>query len=188
VGSIESSLQVLESGLLERFQIRTIAVAGHPEGHPNVSDSALRDALRRKNAYAQQSGASVYIVTQFTFSAEPIVAWEKNYGDDIDRLPITVGLPGLATPATLLKFAVECGVGASLQAFRKRASKFTRLLTVAAPDETIVDLAAYRDRNAQTRVTGVHFFPFGGFKRTAEWANAIAAGDFEVTETGGLKV
>jgi methylenetetrahydrofolate reductase (NADPH) len=75
VGQLESALQILESGLLEKHQIRTVGVAGHPEGHRAVGDAALRDALRQKNVYAQKTGSNVYIVTQFTFSADPIVAW-----------------------------------------------------------------------------------------------------------------
>jgi methylenetetrahydrofolate reductase (NADPH) len=184
VGQIESSLQILESGVFEKYQIRTIGVAGHPEGHRDVDDASLRDALRRKNAYARNSGATVYIVTQFTFAAEPIIAWEKSYAADIGDLPFTAGLPGLATPRTLLKFAMDCGVGASLQAFSKRAASLTRLFTVAAPDTTVVGLAQYKERNPGSHLTGVHFFPFGGFKRTAEWANKIVAGDFELTGEG----
>jgi 5,10-methylenetetrahydrofolate reductase len=56
--------------------------------------------LRRKNAHARRTGAHVYIVTQFTFSADPIVAWERARRDDIARLPVTVGLPGLASTKT----------------------------------------------------------------------------------------
>src|SRR5215831_14370103 len=116
-GELRSALQVLESGLLEKHGIRTIGVAGHPEGHRDVSDPVLRDALKRKNAYAEQHGANVYIVTQFVFSAEPVIAWETSHGNDIKALPITVGLPGPATARTLLKYALECGIGVSLQAF-----------------------------------------------------------------------
>ena len=61
-----------------------------------------------------------------------------------------------------------------------------KLLTVSAPDETIVALAGYRDRTPESRLAGAHFFTFGGFKKTAEWANRIVEGNFEVTEDGGL--
>src|SRR4030095_10371487 len=94
-GQITSALQVIESGLLEKHGIRTVGVAGHPEGHREVADPVLRDALRRKNVYAEKTGAAVYIVTQFTFSADPVIAWERSHGADIGRLPVTVGLPGL---------------------------------------------------------------------------------------------
>jgi methylenetetrahydrofolate reductase (NADPH) len=187
-GQLNSTLQVLESDLLEKHNIRAVGVAGHPEGHPQVTDAVLRDALRRKNAYADRTGASAYIVTQFVFSADPVIAWERSHGDDIGRLPVTVGLPGMATARTLLKYAMDCGVGASLQAFAKRYASLTKLLTVAAPDQTIVALARYKDRTPQTRLTGVHFFTFGGFEKTAKWANKIVEGNFEVTEDGRLVI
>jgi methylenetetrahydrofolate reductase (NADPH) len=187
-GELQSALQVLESGLLEKHRIRTIGVAGHPEGHRDVSDHVLRDALKRKNAYSEQHGANVYLVTQFVFSADPVIAWEASHGADIRRLPIIVGLPGLANAKTLLKYAMECGVGASLQAFSKRYASLTKLLTVSTPDESIVALARHKERTPQTRISGVHFFTFGGFEKTAGWANKIAAGEFELTEAGGLRV
>ena len=187
-GQFDSSLQILDSGLLDKYGIRTVGVAGHPEGHREVAEPVLRDALRRKNAYAEKTGAAVYIVTQFTFSADPVVAWERSHGADIGRLPVTVGLPGLATARTLLKYAIECGVGASLQAFSKQYASFAKLLTVSAPDRAIVALARHREQAPETRINGVHFFTFGGFKKTAAWANKIVAGNFAITEHGGLKV
>jgi methylenetetrahydrofolate reductase (NADPH) len=81
---------------------------------------------------------------------------------------------------------MDCGVGPSLQAFSKRYASLTRLLTVSAPDHTLVALAQYKNRTPHSRLQGVHFFPFGGFTRTAEWANKIVAGNFELTEDGGL--
>jgi len=189
VGQLTSGLEILESGLLEKHGIRTIGVAGHPEGHKEVPDSALSDALKRKNAYAQRTGANVRIVTQFTFSADPFIAWEKTHRADIGQLPVTAGLPGLASTKTLLKFAMDCGVGASLQAFSKRAASLTKLLTISAPDDIVVGLARHKAQNPQSPITGVHFFPFGGLKRTAEWANKVAAGQFELTsDQQGLQV
>jgi methylenetetrahydrofolate reductase (NADPH) len=189
VGELSSGLQILESGLIEKHGIRTLGVAGHPEGHREVADDVLRDALRRKNGYKRRTGANVYVVTQFTFSADPVVAWEISHRADIGELPVVVGLPGLATTKTLLKYALDCGVGASLQAFSKRAASLTKLLTVSAPDDIVVGLARRRMESPQSPISGVHFFPFGGLKRTAEWANKIAAGDFELTsDQRGLTV
>ena len=187
-GPITSGLQVIESGVLEKNGIRTVGVAGHPEGHREVTDEVLRDALRRKNAYAEKTGSKVYVVTQFTFTAESVTTWDTSHSDDIGRLPVTVGLPGLASAKTLLKYAMDCGVGASLQAFSKRAASLTKLLTVNAPDDILVGLAAYRERNPKSHLSGIHFFPFGGFKKTADWANKVVSGNFEYTSDGGLRV
>jgi methylenetetrahydrofolate reductase (NADPH) len=187
-GLLHNTLQILKSGLLEKYKVQSIGVAGHPEGHPNVGDAALRDALRRKNDYAFSTGANVYVVTQFTFSADPVIAWEKSHGSDIGALRITAGLPGLATARTLLKYAVECGVGASLKAFSKRYASITKLLTISTPGEIIVGLARYKDQAPNSRLAGIHFFTFGGFQPTAEWANRIVDGNFEMTGDGGLVI
>src|SRR6476469_2894991 len=94
-GEFDSALQILERGFLEKHGIKKIGVAGHPEGHKDVADDALRDAIARKNAYAQKTGADLQIVTQFVFLPEPVVKWEAANGA-INHLPFRVGLPGLA--------------------------------------------------------------------------------------------
>jgi methylenetetrahydrofolate reductase (NADPH) len=182
VGSLTSGLEILDSGIIEKYGIKRVGVAGHPEGHREVKDEVLRDALRRKNEYARRTGAHVYVATQFTFSADTIIDWEAANKDDIGQLPVMVGLPGLASAKTLLKFAMDCGVGASLQAFSRRAASLTKLLTVNAPDDIVVGLAANKVKSPQTHLNGVHFFPFGGLKKTADWANKIVAGDFSFTD------
>jgi methylenetetrahydrofolate reductase (NADPH) len=187
VGEFESALQILERGFIEKHGIRKVGVAGHPEGHKDVSDSVLRDAIVRKNEYAAKTGSDVYIVTQFVFLPTPVVSWEASTAA-INRLPFKVGLPGLATLKTLLKYAIDCGAGPSLAAVSKHATNLTKLVTVSAPDELIVGLANYRHQQPQTRLQGVHFFPFGGLKRTAEWLAKIARGEFELTSKGGLDV
>jgi len=187
IGPFESALQILEGGFLEKRGIRKIGVAGHPEGHKDVSDPALRDAIVRKNAYADKTGADVQIVTQFVFLPEPVIEWEKATGS-INHLPFRVGLPGLATLKTLLKYAIDCGAGPSLAAVSRHATNLTKLVTVSAPDELIVGLAQYRQQQPQSRLRGVHFFPFGGLKRTAEWLAKIAQGQFEITGKGGIEI
>jgi methylenetetrahydrofolate reductase (NADPH) len=187
-GELDSALQILDSGLLEKHGLRKLGVAGHPEGHRNVDDATLKQALKRKNAYALATGADVYVVTQFVFSAEPIVNWERGTSD-VNRLPYMAGVPGLATIKTLLKYALECGVGPSLHAISKHAANLTKLLAVHAPDEVIVGLARHRIENPQSLVKGIHFFPFGGLKRTAEWVNKIIDGRFDFTSDGtGIQV
>jgi methylenetetrahydrofolate reductase (NADPH) len=187
-GELSSALQILDLGLLEKHGIRKLGVAGHPEGHRAVNDGTLKEALARKNAYAQKTGADVYVVTQFVFTPDPIVAWEES-ASEVNRLPYIAGVPGLATMKTLLKYAIDCGVGPSLHALSKHAANLTKLLTVATPDELLVGLAKYKSRQPQTRLAGVHFFPFGGLKRTAEWLNKIVDGEFELTDNeSGLKV
>ena len=85
-------------------------------------------------------------------SADPVVAWEASHRSDIGALPVVVGLPGLATTKTLLKYAMDCGVGASLQAFSKRAASLTKLLTVSAPDDIVAGLARHKAQAPDTPI------------------------------------
>src|SRR5258707_7908040 len=186
-GEFESALQILERGFIEKHGIKKIGVAGHPEGHKEIPEAALKDAVVRKNAYAKKTGADVRLVTQFSFVAEPVIAWDQSI-TPINALPIYIGLPGLAKVSTLLKYALDCGVGPSLAAFSKHATQLSKLLTVSAPDEQLVALAKYRAEHPQTLIKGLHFFPFGGLKRTSDWLKKLAAGDFEFTADGGLDV
>jgi len=173
----------------EKHGIRKLGLACHPEGHKNVADDALRDAIVRKNAYAQKTGSEVYLVSQFGFVADPIINWEKSTTPSINKLPYYAGLPGLATTKTLLKYALDCGVGPSLAAFSKHATQLSKLLTVSAPDNQVVDLATHRSRHPDSPLKGLHFFPFGGLKRTSDWLKKLADGEFDFTSDGkGIEV
>src|SRR3954463_11358787 len=88
-GEFESALQILERGFLEKHGIKKIGVAGHPEGHKEVREDALKDAIVRKNAYAEKTGADLRLVTQFSFVAAPVIAWEQSIAS-INKLPVYV--------------------------------------------------------------------------------------------------
>jgi methylenetetrahydrofolate reductase (NADPH) len=81
--------------------------------------------------------------------------------------PVEVGVAGPANVATLAKFAFRCGVGASLRALARGHTAFARILAEATPDAFIASLVAGEDAGAP--IDGLHFFTFGGVRRTAEW-------------------
>src|SRR5947207_890592 len=108
-------MQVLATGLLDRYGIRKIGVAGHPEGSPDITDEAIAQALRWKNDFAERTDADIYLVTQFCFEADPIIRWDKRIRAEGNRLPIHVGIPGLATLKTLMAHAKACGIGPSMR-------------------------------------------------------------------------
>ncbi|MDD7964432.1 methylenetetrahydrofolate reductase [Actinomycetospora lemnae] len=189
VGTIDNTLQVLESAELARRAFASIGVAGHPEGNPGVDERAVDDALARKNKIAAESGLPLHVVTQFAFAPEPIVAWERRAREAGNTLPVHVGLPGLTSPATLLRFGLACGVGPSLAVLRKQSGSVLRLATQTyRPDETLAGLVRAATDDPDSRIAGVHLFPFGAVKRTARWAAALREGRVEVREDGTLDV
>ncbi len=184
VGDFSDSMQILDTGLLDKHGIRRVGVAGHPEGSPDISDAGVRDALKWKNAFAERTGADLYIVTQFCFEAAPIIAWDKAIQAEGNKLPIRIGIPGLATIKTLLNYAKACGVGQSMNFLKRQARNVTKLLTVSTPDKLLVDLARYRAEDPACGVTGVHMYPLGGIKKTAKWSYAVADGQFDMSKAG----
>lgn len=188
VGEFADTMQLLETGLFDKFGVKRIGVAGHPEGSPDIADEAIAKALAWKNAFAQRSDAEFYLVTQFCFEAAPIIAWDKRIQAEGNRLPIHIGIPGLATVKTLMTHAKACGVGPSIRFLIKQAANVTKLLTVSAPDRLVQDLAAYQASDPACGITKMHLFPLGGLKKSARWGYAVADGAFTLSPGGGFTV
>ena len=95
-GMFSSSIEVIETGLLERNGVETVLIAGHPEGHPAVADPVLETALVEKIAAARRHGLKAEIVTQFSFEAEPIGRWLTRLRSIGVDAPVRIGIAGPA--------------------------------------------------------------------------------------------
>ncbi len=174
-GTFTSSLDLIETGLIEKHRIRSVGIAAYPEDHPRISRGTLEAALMTKIARLQQRGISPFIVTQFAFESAPILRWLAWAHDHIDNIPICIGLPGPANVATLLKYAARCGVGNSMRALW-RDTYWARVLVQASPEHVIQELAQH---DVSREIAGLHFFTFGGMPKTAAWISAVLAGTIE---------
>lgn len=176
-GDFDSSMQLIETGLFDGFE--RLHVAGHPEGNKDIDkdggDAIVMQALKWKQAFSERSDAKMAIATQFCFEADPVIAWANRLAAAGVHLPIHIGVAGPAKLQTLIKFAISCGVGASLRVLQKRAMDVTKLLLPYEPTEFVSGLAAHKAANPAFGIEQVHFFPLGGIKTNATW----------VTENGG---
>jgi len=168
VGPFGASIELIRHGNLTKFGIKNVALAGHPEGHPVMKGAAPIAVLREKVAAARAGGLAPMIVTQFAFEAEPIVAWLAQVRQAGIDVPVRIGIAGPASIATLMKFAVRCGVGNSLRALTKRPQSFGKLLTDNTPDALIDELAKALG-GMPGPLPGLHLFPFGGVAKAAKW-------------------
>ena len=184
LGEFSDSMQLLETGLLDRHGITRIGVAGHPEGSPDITEEAVRAAVAWKNAFASRTGAHLQLITQFCFESAPVIAWDKLLQMEGNRLPIVVGLPGLATLKALIGHAKACGVGPSMRFLTRQARNVAKLLSVSAPDRQVTELAAYAATDPACGIAGVHVFPLGGLGRSSRWSYAVIDGDFEIRADG----
>lgn len=172
-GSLDSSMDLLSTGLFDRKGFDCLHVAGHPEGNrdidPDGSDTRVMEALRWKQMFASRTNAEMGLVTQFCFEAGPVVAWVERLKVEGVDIPVHIGVAGPAKLHAMLKFAAACGIGPSLRVLQRRAKDASKLLLPFEPDEFISELALRKAENPDFNIESVHFFPLGGIRRTAEW-------------------
>ena len=168
MGPYEDALSIIRSGLLAKYGIRRIGISGYPEGHADIGNAKLWQAKLDKQAAILERGHDFAVVTQFTFDAEPVLAWLKQVRKAGVQALVRIGVPGPASVKRLLAFASRCGVGASTKVMKKYGMSLTKLLTAAGPDKLIEEYAARLDPATHGEVL-MHFYPFGGMRATAEW-------------------
>ena len=188
VGDFTATMEVLKTGLIQKHGIRHIGVAGHPEGSPDISDDEIAEALGAKNDLARAEGLDLYIETQFCFEAYIVLDWERRVRAAGNALPIRIGIPGPATIKTLFRFAQISGIGPSMRFVAKQAKNVAKLMTVQSPHLLIAGLAEGMAADEDCLIRHFHFYPFGGFARTATYASAIADGKIEMLPKGGFNV
>jgi len=177
-GEFSNTLDILESGILERSGITRIGVAGHPEGNKSVGPMLLWDALRIKQLFAERTGISMHIVTQFGLNAAAMGPWERDVRQHGVHLPIHVGIAGPAPLSALIRFAIQCGIGASARTLMRNLSAVGSVADLATtPDQHLLALLA---APVPPQIVAPHFFAFGGSVETARWMRKVAAGEFDV--------
>ena len=172
-GMYDSSIQIIETELFDKYSFKRLHVAGHPEGNKDIDKDSthtnVNKALSWKNEYAKRTDAQIAIATQFCFDSEAIIQWANSLIDMNIDLPVHIGIAGPAKLQTLIRYSIECGVGASMKVLQKRAKDITKLLLPYEPTSVISELAEYKSQNPDFNIEQVHFFPLGGTKTTANW-------------------
>jgi methylenetetrahydrofolate reductase (NADPH) len=182
-GPFRRALDAIDNGVLRRRGIRSIGIAGYPQGHPRIGDDELNRALREKIAAAEATGLAVEIVTQFCFDARAIldfVARLRGFGFDHR---VRVGLVGPTSLTSLMRYASRCGVRASAQGLARRSGMMRQMFALTTPDDLIRTLA-------ETASAGIvpHFFSFGGVPATGRWTRAVADGRITFDAGDGFRV
>ena len=174
-GDFHSSMQLIESGLFDRYGFKRLHVAGHPEGNKDIDlDGSTRlvdEALKFKQLYSERTDAKLAITTQFAFDAKPVIAWAERIAAAGVKLPIHLGIAGPTKLQTLLKFAISCGVGPSISVLQRRAMDLSKLLLPYEPTDVLTEIADYKATHPQSLIQNIHVFPLGGIRAGADWMN-----------------
>ena len=178
MGDISSSLEVLQTDLLSKYNFKEVGVAGHPEGNPDIPNKELDKAIIEKNKFSKNADFKIYLATQFFFEAYSLIEWEKHLKKIGNQLEIHAGIPGPASLKTLIAYAKSCGIGNSLRFLSKQAFNIAKLASTKTPDKLIYDLASYKNSCNQSNLQKLHFYAFGGIKKTSYWLNSLKKYDF----------
>ena len=172
-GEYDSSIQLIESELFDKADFSNLHIAGHPEGSididPDGSTTNVDQALSWKNEFSKRTDANMAITTQFSFDASSVISWANNIKEAGIDIPVHIGIAGPAKLQTLLRYSIECGVGASIKIIQKRAKDLTKLLLPYKPTNIITELATYKANNPSFNIEKVHFFPLGGIKQVSDF-------------------
>ena len=177
LGNLSNSMELLSTGLFEKYGFERLHVAGHPEGNKDIdpigSDINVMNALKWKQDYSKDTKAKMSIATQFLFESKPVIDWANKLLSNGITLPINVGIAGPAKLQTMIKFAIACGVGPSLRVLERRAKDITKLLFPFEPTNILTELADYKENNPNTNIEGIHFFPLGGIEKSSDFIKNI---------------
>lgn len=165
VGVYSSAVELLEVVSGHPQRPRTIGIAGYPEGHPAIPDTALAQALADKSRHAD------YVATQMCFDPETVLAWVARQRERDMALPLLIGVPGKVSRAKLLELSARIGVGPSLSFLRKQRGIRALLSKGSTADKLYAKLAPAVD-DPELNIAGFHIFTFNQLLETFQWQRA----------------
>lgn len=143
----------------------------YPQGHPDIPDAALAQALREKSELVQ------YMTTQLCFDPKAIAAFIAARRAEGNTLQVKLGIPGVAEIPKLLSISARIGVKDASKFVMKNARFVGQLLKsggVYRPNELMRKLAPLIADPAAD-VIGLHVYTFNNVPATEDWRREAEA-------------
>lgn len=148
-----------------------IGIPCYPQGHSFIADGPLLDALRAKAAFAS------YMTTQLCFDPGAIATWVAERRAEGLRLPIHVGVPGVAEPHKLLAISARIGVADTHRFLTKNlrfVAKLVRSGGFYRPDALLAGLAPHL-ADPTAGIVDLHMYTFNAVDTFEAWRRAYLA-------------
>jgi methylenetetrahydrofolate reductase (NADPH) len=160
--SLLEELGTLGAGFAE------IGIAGYPEGHPEIPEARLEEALAIKIPLATQ------VTTQMTYRAASVIEWVNDRDQGPLSLPIHVGVPGVAGPVSVASFGVRSGLARALT-FAYRHPRLVAGMLRPGDKRSIrlVGQIGAAAAHGDLEVAGLHIYTFNQLSKTERWRRAI---------------
>jgi methylenetetrahydrofolate reductase (NADPH) len=169
-GEFRDGLSLLRAMAEAGHGLREIGVPGYPQGHPDIPDPRLFQALADKAPYVD------YVTTQLCFDARAIAAWIAARRAAGIVLPVHLGLPGVAELHKLMLISARIGVADSRRFLAKNTRLLGRLVRPGgySPSGLLTDLAPLM-ADPTARIEGLHVYTFNQVETTEAWRQRFLA-------------
>ena len=147
----------------------TIGCPAYPQGHPDIPDAALAQALVDKAPYV------AHVTTQMDFDPKAVAGWVRDRRAEGFRPDVVVGVPGVADPQKLLSIAARIGVKDARRFLLKNVRFVTGMARSGGfykPTGFVEDLAPLLADPA-ARVTGLHLYTFNAVEASEAWRQSM---------------
>ncbi|MEA2675459.1 MAG: methylenetetrahydrofolate reductase [Chloroflexota bacterium] len=150
---------------------RELGCPCYPQGHPDIPDAALEQALRDKAPFVQ------YMTTQLCFDPKAIERFIAARRAEGNTHQVKIGVPGVAEIPKLLSISARIGVKDASRFVLKNARFVGALLRsggVYRPTALVEKLAPVIAGPA-ANVLGFHVYTFNNVPATVEWRDVLLA-------------
>lgn len=167
-GSFTDSLELVQWIVESNISIRSLGVTGYPEGHPDKDTEVLNSWLEQKLQLLGTTEIQPFVTLQFSFDAQAIIDWCRQFHQRHPHILVLGGLPGPATLASLVRFAQRCGVKSSMSRLKSLPlASSLKLLQRVPPLAQARAIGQYRA--TENHNLAAHLFNFGGLAATVDW-------------------
>jgi methylenetetrahydrofolate reductase (NADPH) len=144
----------------------------YPQGHPDIPDAALEQALRDKAPFVR------YMTTQLCFDPAAIERFIAARRAEGNTLQVKIGLPGVAEIPKLLSISARIGVKDASKFVLKNARFVGALLRSGGTyrPTALVNKLAPLIADPAADVLGFHVYTFNNVAATDAWRQAMAVG------------
>jgi methylenetetrahydrofolate reductase (NADPH) len=142
-----------------------LGVQCYPQGHPDIPDDALLQALRDKAPFVH------YMTTQLCFDPEAIGSFIAARRAEANTLPVKLGIPGVAEIPKLLSISARIGVK-DARKFVLRNARFVGALLRSGGiyrPTSLVEKLAPLIADPAAKVIGFHVYTFNNVPATLKW-------------------
>ncbi len=149
-----------------------IGCPGYPQGHPDIPDEALANALRDKARYV------AHVTTQLDFDTKAIERWVRARRAEGFEPGVVVGVPGVADPQKLLSIAARIGVKDAKRFLVKNLRFVTGLARSGGfyKPTGFVEAMAPLLADPTAGVVGFHLYTFNAVEATETWRQSMLEG------------